>query len=132
MRHFDTLVQHYGEDTALTVILEACQKFKQQLEAKASLPLSPNAQAIREQLEVANKQKIETNSLLRLRSVIERLRQNILKCSVEVNGKALSQEEIESALPKVPSCFAAGRTTYVAHAADKNSKVKKLTLDVIS
>ncbi|HOX59453.1 MAG TPA: hypothetical protein P5205_20145 [Candidatus Paceibacterota bacterium] len=129
MGHWDTLSKNYGEYVAATVILEALQKFKLQL-ATASLPLSKNAEAIREQLEIANKQKIEANSLLRLRGVIERLRKNIGRCSID--GVELTQEEIEQAMPKVPECFKNGRTTYVAHAASKDSKVKKLTLEIIS
>ncbi len=130
MKHYDKLVHTYGEDTALTVILEACYKFKQQLEAKASLPLSPTAKAIREQLEVANKQTIETNSLLRLREKIQKLRSQISLCSVD--GVELTQEELENCKPKLPECFRNGRTTYVAHAASKDAKVKTLALDVIS
>jgi len=130
MGHYDTLVHTYGEDRALDVILDACQKLRQ-LQTTASLPLSPRAEEIRKQLEIANRTKtVETNSLLRLRSVIERLRQNIGKCRVEIDGQEFDNKEVP--LPKVPDCFKNGLTTYTASARCKDGKVKSLTLDIIS
>ncbi len=132
MREFNALVSRYGEDKALDIMLDIFKQLRAQLQATASLPLSPRAEQIRKELEIANRTKsIETNSVVRLRSVLEKLRQNILKCSVEIDGKALSQEEIESALPQIPSCFK-DLTTYTASARCKDGKVKSLCVNVVS
>ena len=124
MGHYDTLVARLGENQALDVMLEVCSKFRAQLQqakASTSLPLSPTGKEIRSALEVANKQKVESNSLIRIRELITRLRANIGKCSATVDGVEISKDEIP--LPELPECLRGGVTTYTANGSMKDKRV---------
>ena len=114
---------------ALDVMLEACSRFRPPQQATASLaglPLSPRAQSIREELEIANKTKVETNSLLRLRQVISRLQKNYDACSVRIENTDYTAKDFAQARPNLPPCLSRQDTMIAYGSADG-----KLSLSVI-
>ena len=70
--------------------------------------------------------KIKLNSKTRLADTIARFNKNVSKlASIEVNGIALTPEELEALKIPVPAS-----ASYTASASDKTGKVKSLILEV--
>ena len=73
--------------------------------------------------------RVDMNPVSRLRAILEKLRGNILKCSVD--GVELTKEELERTLPTIPACL---KTPFpyeaTATTKGKSGKPVKLTLEI--
>ena len=122
---FDKLTNTASPDTSFRVMHSA---FAATDTDKALNTVRGIIQAGLEKLNKENK-GVDSNPRSRLKALLERLRGNVLKCSV--NGVDISKEELEKAIPTIPS-FLKTPLAYEATATTKGKSGKpvKLTLEI--
>jgi hypothetical protein len=130
MFYYDCLTKQTGDENAVIGLMY--DAFRQIQNSTAShitkLPLGNSGKVIKQDLERFNQahKGVDANPRTRLKSAIERIRANILKCAVD--GVELSKEELEGAMPKVPDCLK--QTSYQATANYRGKKVQNLEVTV--
>ena len=134
MQQYDDLTAQFGEEKTIDILHEAFVLFDSRASTNYAPMLRPAAKAILGELERANKTlpKIEENSVLRLRALIERFHRNLEKCGAIIDGKeAVSKEELDAIKISVPQACQAKQQIYSAFAANNSvSKLKHLEVEL--
>lgn len=132
MERYDKIVAERGEDGAIDEIHDAFCRLKKANLATASVNYAPmlsqTGNSIREQLEIANKTKVETNSLQRLKHLISRLQKNYDACAVTIGGVDYSAKQLAEGRPQLPNFLREEKFVATAKCAD--GKTRSLSFEV--